>query len=111
MTHILSVAFEAHSSEQNQHRRYEIIVGRDLLNDWTLTFRYGRVGQVAQRRHYGSADPNVIRRIIRKSLMRRLSAPKRIGCAYHLSAFNADTSHRQSDWLPSEVMARFFHAA
>src|ERR1017187_2629005 len=30
---------------ENHHRRYQITVGCDLLNDWTVIIRYGRTGQ------------------------------------------------------------------
>jgi predicted DNA-binding WGR domain protein len=105
MDNLLTVAFEAHSEARNHHRRYEVMIGRDLLEDWTLTIRYGRVGQASQTRHYGSAKPEAVRAMIRKS-----SAPKRIGCSYRLATFNAAASFNPSDWLPGEIMARFFVA-
>ena len=45
MDNLLTVAFEAHGQEKNHHRRYQITVGRDLLNDWTVAIRFGRTGQ------------------------------------------------------------------
>ena len=45
MDNLLTVAFEAHHAEKNHHRRYEVTVGRDLLDDWTVAVRYGRIGQ------------------------------------------------------------------
>jgi hypothetical protein len=50
-----------------------------------------------------------MRAIIRDGLRRRLSAPKRIGCPYRLAAFSAAAVFDAAAWLPSEVMARFFH--
>jgi hypothetical protein len=82
-----------------------------LLQDWTLTVRYGRVGHVTQHRHYGSSQPEAIRAMIRDRLLRRLSAPKQIGCAYRLATFNAASSLNPSEWLPGEIMARFFEIA
>ena len=80
MDNLLTVAFEAHHAEKNHHRRYEVMVGRDLLDDWTVAIRYGRIGQGGQERRYASPKPEEIRAIIRDRLRRRLSAPKRIGC-------------------------------
>lgn len=37
MDNLLRVAFEAHHSFRNHHRRYEITVGRDLLDDWIVS--------------------------------------------------------------------------
>lgn len=46
MDNLLTVAFEAHNAEKNHHRRYQVTLGRDLLNDWTVAICYGRTGQV-----------------------------------------------------------------
>jgi hypothetical protein len=45
---------------------------------------------------------------IRDRLRRRLSAPKRIGCPYRLTALNSAPGFDASAWLPGEIMARFF---
>ena len=45
MDNLLTVAFEAHNAEKNHHRRYQVTLGRDLLDDWTVAIRYGRTGQ------------------------------------------------------------------
>jgi hypothetical protein len=111
MDNLLTVAFEAHHDGHNHHRRYEVMIGRDMLDDWTLTIRYGRVSRASQVRHYSSAKPETMRAMIRKSLLRRLSAPKRIGCAYRLAAFDAAPNLDPSEWLPGEIMARFFDTA
>lgn len=111
MDNLLTVAFEAHSREANHHRRYQVTVGRDLLDHWTVAILYGRVGQGGQERRYASANPDEVRTVIRDRLRRRLSAPKRIGCSYRLSAFNAAQGFDASAWLPGEIMARFFQAA
>ena len=108
MDNLLTVAFEAHHPEKNHHRLYQVTVGRDLLHHWTLAIRYGRVGQGGQERRYAGADPEELRTVIRDRLRRRLSAPKRIGCPYRLSAFTAAPGFDASAWLPGDVMARFF---
>jgi predicted DNA-binding WGR domain protein len=107
MDSLLTLAFEAHHSERNHHRHYEVRIGRDLLDDWTVTIRYGRTGQGGQERRYGSPEPEALRAIIRERLRRRLSAPKRIGCAYCLAALTHAPGVEPADWLPSEVMERF----
>ena len=52
-----------------------------------------------------------MRAIIRDRLRRRLSAPKRIGCAYRPVGFGVAPGFDASPWLPDEVMARFLIAA
>jgi predicted DNA-binding WGR domain protein len=111
MDNLLTVAFEAHSEEHNHHRRYEVVIGYDLLNDWTLTIRYGRVGRASQIRLYAAPQPEAVRAMIRKSLLRRLTAPQRIGCSYRLTTLNAAPSLNPSDWLPGEIMGRFVEMA
>jgi predicted DNA-binding WGR domain protein len=89
MDNLLTVTFEAHHKGKNHHRRYEVTVGRDLLDDWKVAIRYGRIGQGGQERRYASPKPEEMRVVIRDRLRRRLSAPKRIGCPYRLAAFSA----------------------
>lgn len=49
MDHLLSAIWEAHHPIKNHHRRYQIVIGRDLLNHWTLSVIYGRVQNSAMR--------------------------------------------------------------
>jgi hypothetical protein len=108
MENLLSVAFEAHHAEKNHHRRYEIVVGRDLLDHWTVAIRYGRTGQAGRVLQYASPRPEDVRAVVRDRLQRRLSAPRRIGCSYRLAAFGVANGFDASAWLPGDVMARFF---
>jgi predicted DNA-binding WGR domain protein len=108
MDNLFTVAFEAHNAEKNHHRRYQITVGQDLFDDWTVSIRYGRVGKDGQETHFSSPKAEEVRRVIRERLRRRLSATRRIGCAYRMAAFSAAPGFDGSSWLPGEVMARFF---
>jgi predicted DNA-binding WGR domain protein len=110
MDNLLTIAFEAHHAGKNHHRRYEVRIGRDLLDDWTVAIRYGRIGQRSQERLYGSSEPEAIRAILRDRLRRRLSAPKRIGCPYRLTTFSQAGGFDAAEWLPGDIMARFFAA-
>ena len=107
MENLLTVAFEAHHTENNHHRRYEVTIGRDLLDDWTITFRYGRTGQGGRELRYASAEAEELRAIIRDRLRRRISAPKRIGCSYQLAAYNVAPGFDATCWLPAGLMAEF----
>ena len=108
MDNLLTVAFEAHNSEKNHHRRYELTVGRDLFDDWTVSIRYGRIGQEGQRKQFSSPKAEEIRSIIGERLRRRLSATKRIGCPYRLTTLDTASGFDSAIWLPGEIMARFF---
>ncbi len=107
MHNLLTVAFEAHHAERNHHRRYQITVGRDLLDDWVITIHYGRSGQRGQEQRFADADADKMRSIVRERLGRRLSAPRRIGCAYRLREFSAATGFDADSWLPGEVIGKF----
>src|SRR4051812_12479509 len=108
MDNLLTVAFEARNAEKNHHRHYAVTVGRDLLDDWTAAICYGRIGQAGRELRYAAAEAEAMRAIVRDRLRRRLSTPKRIGCAYRLAAFSAAPGFDASAWLPGKVMARFF---
>lgn len=108
MDNLLTLAFEAHNAEMNRHRSYEVVLGQDLLDDWTVAIRYGRVGQGGRILRFASPKSDEIRGIIRDRLRRRLSAPKRIGCSYRLAVFSTAPGFDASSWLPGDVMARFF---
>jgi predicted DNA-binding WGR domain protein len=111
MDNLLTVALEAHHAERNHHRSYVATVGRDLFGDWTVTVHYGRVGQGGQEMRYAAPEPQEVQAILRDRLRRRLSAPRRIGCAYRLAAFSAAPGFDAALWLPGEVMAAFFQTA
>jgi hypothetical protein len=111
MDNLLTVAFEAHNAALNHHRRYQITVDRDLLDDWTVSILYGRTSQGGRELRFASAKPEEMRLVIRDRLRRRLSAPKRIGCPYRLASFSTAPGFDASAWLPGEVMAKFFAAA
>jgi hypothetical protein len=108
MDNLLTVAFEAHNAELDHHRRYQITVGRDLLEDWTVSICYGRSDQGGQLKRFASSQAEEMRAIIRDRLRRRLSTPKRIGCSYRLTTLNSALGFDASIWLPGEVMAQFF---
>jgi predicted DNA-binding WGR domain protein len=111
MDNLLTLAFEAHHPEKNHHRRYQVTLGRDLLDDWTVAIRYGRCGQGSQGEQFASPKADEMKAVIRDRLRRRLSAPKRIGCPYRLTALSAAPGFDATPWLPGDIMARFFEDA
>lgn len=108
MDNLMTLAFEAHNAELNHHRRYEISIGRDLFDDWCVSIRYGRAGQRGRVEWFGGVLAEPLQAVIRDRLQRRLSAPKRIGCRYELRDLRSEPGFDSSNWLPSDVIARFF---
>jgi hypothetical protein len=107
MENLLTVALEAHHAEQNHHRRYKVAVGRDLFGAWTVNICYGRVGQCGRELRYSAAKLDDRRRIVDDRLRRRLSAPRRIGCAYRLTAFESAAGFDYATFVAGNVLARF----
>ena len=107
MDNLLTATFEAHNAEKNHHRRYSIRIGRDLLDDWTITIGHGRTGQAGRVTHFASPTAEQAQAIVRDRLRRRISAPKRIGCCYRLSRFDVAPGFDCGQWLPNELMLNF----
>lgn len=111
MDQILSLRLEAHSDEANHHRVYVVMVGRDMFDRWSLRICYGRTGQPLCERQFGSGSEEEVRTLVRAHLRRRLSAPRRIGCAYRLRSLEMVDSEHGSMWLPVDLLPSFFQAA
>jgi predicted DNA-binding WGR domain protein len=92
---------------RNHHRRYEIVVGRDLPKDWTVTIRYGGIGQGGQEKTFATPREDEARGMIRERLLRRLSANTRISFHYRLTVLNSATGFDTDGWLPHDVIAQF----
>lgn len=113
MDNLLTASFEAHNPDRNHHRHYEIRLGRDLFGEWNVSLFYGRTGRGGQEVRHAGSDADRLRQVIRESLSRRLSAPKRIGCAYRLTGLSAADGIDVEFWLPADrlsVFARCPHA-
>lgn len=111
MDNLLTIALEAHSDERNHHRRYIVTVGRDLLGEWTVCVRYGRIGQELRCVWFGGEDERDMQRVVHDRLQRRLSAPRRIGCAYRLCSVEMAPGFPAAEWLPAGAVARFLGTA
>ena len=108
MDNLLTITFEAHNTDLNHHRRYAISIGRDLLDDWTVSIRYGRVGQRGRELRFANYNADALQAVVLDRLLRRLSAPHRIGCPYRLKQLDMATGFDGSQWLPTHVMTKFF---
>lgn len=106
MLDLLTIALEAHSDERNHHRRYELAVGQDLLGHWVVSVRYGRVRQPLRELRLAGPDADEARAIVHDRLRRRLSAPRRIGCAYRMVEFTAEHGSEPGIWVPDSVLGQ-----
>lgn len=106
MDSLLTATFEAHNPSANRHRRYEVRVGRDLFGEWTLCLAFGRTGQAGQQLVFSASSAEPLKTKLRDHLRRRLTAPRRIGCAYRLVAIDAAAGLDASAWLPPALLGR-----
>lgn len=106
MLDLLTIALEAHNDERNHHRRYEVSVGRDLLDDWDVTIRYGRAGSPLRELRFAGADMEAARAIVHDRLSRRLSAPRRIGCRYRMTVLATQPEIDGAAWIEPELLDR-----
>lgn len=79
-----SVRLEACDPERGVFRAYRIDVGTDLLGDWLVDVTFGRIGSRGRTKRYLARDEDEARKIVRRCLRRRATAPRRIGVAYRL---------------------------
>ncbi|MFK7735151.1 MAG: WGR domain-containing protein [Pirellulaceae bacterium] len=100
------LALEAHNPELNHHRRYEIEIGKDMFDEWTLSIRYGRVGKVGQAKLFSSKRIGELEPIIRERLRRRMTSQTRIGCSYKITKLEQADSFIASSLLSSELLER-----
>lgn len=98
------IALEAHHEERNHHRRYEVAVGQDLLRDWTVVIRFGRIGHTLQQVQFAASRPEVARAVVAERLRRRLSAHRRIGCPYVLRELFVREGVSTLEWIPVDVL-------
>lgn len=105
MDNLLYLCLEAHNSERNRHRRYEVRLSRDLFGRWMVTIGYGRSGRGGRKRIYSDPNPDKVRAIIHERLKRRSSAPRRIGCEYRLREMAASPGIDPAFWLPPTLLS------
>jgi predicted DNA-binding WGR domain protein len=107
MDNLLTVALEARHTARNHQRRYEITVGRDLFDDWSVVIRYGRIGQGGREERFAGPQADELMAVVRERLRRRLSAPRRIGVPYRLAVLSLAPGFDAAAWLPDSVMRKF----
>lgn len=76
------LALEARDPARGLARRWQVEVAEDLFGWITLTWNWGRIGAVGQRKQRAFAACGEARKAARALLQRRMRAPRRIGVAY-----------------------------
>lgn len=86
MINDLEIALRAENRLTNCWRDYTLVLGRDLLGDWCISVRWGRVGTAGSAALHGFRNRDEAVAFASILLKRRLTAPRRIGCPYRLIA-------------------------
>lgn len=107
MDNLLSIRLEAHHPERNHHRFYELAIGLDLFDLWTLTINYGRIGGHGHERQFSSSDLQPLQNQIQHCLKVRETAPQRLGCRYRLVSIEQTDQCPVSDWFPEAWLQPF----
>lgn len=107
MDNLLFIRLEAYHIERNYYRFYELRIGRDFFNQWTLTISYGRIGQAGRERMFSSINPKALQNLIQQCLRVRASAPRRLGCRYRLATIEQADGMPIEDWFPEAWLQPF----
>ena len=94
MMSIFSARLEARDPVRDCFRSYRLEAGLDLFGTWLVDATYGRIGTPGRTIRYFAGDEDAARKIIRRTLQRRATAPKRIGVSYRICELNDP-----SQWL------------
>ena len=79
-------ALEAVDRSRNIARAYRIQASRDLFGHTIVNLRWGRIGRRGAGLTVSFTDEEAARRFIQRALVKRASAPRRIGVAYCLAS-------------------------
>jgi hypothetical protein len=105
MLELCHIGLTALHPERNVWRAYRLSLGRDLFGDWTVDLRYGRIGQRGRERRIACGSLEEAHRVARSYLRRRISAPRRIGCAYQIVSFDLGHADLLSPALPPGLVS------
>lgn len=83
---------------RNRDRAYELVIDEDLLGDVTVRVRFGRFGRALRDVVHLARDRSDADRIAGRILRRRLSARRRLGSAYLLTAAEGDCRGLLRHW-------------
>ena len=79
---------------RNIRRGYCIERSVDLFGHHIMDWSWGRLGTAGQSRRVSFANGDEARRFVRSLLLRRDTAPKRLGIAYQITASSASDPSR-----------------
>ena len=101
---LFHVKMRAVKPEANIHRDYEIWAQKVLFGFLGVTIAFGKHNRGTGGRHknYIFETKKEAQQFVHKTIQKRLSAPKRIGCPYSLVSLKIDSEETLENWLTPE---------
>ena len=78
----MMIALEARAPALNRLRSWTLAADQDLFGQWQAVVTFGRIGRHGQARRHAFEDEAGLSRFVRRALLRRRSATRRIGVRY-----------------------------
>jgi predicted DNA-binding WGR domain protein len=78
----MMIALEARAPALNRLRSWSLAADQDLFGRWQAVVTFGRIGRRGQERRHAFEDEAGLSRFVRRALLRRRSATRRIGVSY-----------------------------
>ena len=78
----MMIALEARAPALNRLRSWTLAADQDLFGRWQAVVTFGRIGRHGQARRHAFEDEAGLSRFVRRALLRRRSATRRIGVSY-----------------------------
>jgi hypothetical protein len=81
---------------------------QDLVGRWQVVVTFGRIGRHGHARRHAFEDEAGLSRFVRRALLRRRSATRRIGVSYEAveaSTFGSPSSHSARSRCPPAISA------
>ena len=78
----MMIVLEARAPELNRLRSWRIEASPDLFGRWHATVTFGRIGRAGRSRQHAFAEEADLARFLRRALLRRRTATRRIGVGY-----------------------------
>jgi len=78
----MMITLEARAPALNRLRSWTLAADQDLFGRWQAVVTFGRIGRHGQARRHAFEDEASLSRFVRRALLRRKSATRRIGVSY-----------------------------
>jgi predicted DNA-binding WGR domain protein len=96
---VFHLRLQAQHLERNINREYEILVYKVLFGLWGVILAFGRQGKNGTSKNHAFSTLQEAQKFVRKTVQKRLKAPKRIGCPYSLVSVKVDNLDHLSQWI------------